>query len=106
MTARGGLKGARIVFPTPTVGATHTALMAAVSATGESEIVNCAREPEIADTAAFLSAMGATIEGAGTHRMLVQGPASWRPASHTILPDRIEAASYLVAAGLTGGAWR
>ncbi|SDU45852.1 UDP-N-acetylglucosamine 1-carboxyvinyltransferase [Stappia sp. ES.058] len=103
VTARGGLKGARIVFPTPTVGATHTALMAAVSATGESEIVNCAREPEIADTAAFLSAMGATIEGAGTHRMLVQGPASWRPASHTILPDRIEAASYLVAAGLTGG---
>jgi UDP-N-acetylglucosamine 1-carboxyvinyltransferase len=103
VTARGGLRGARIVFPAPSVGATHTAMMAAASASGESEIVNCAREPEIADTAAFLTAMGATIEGAGTHRMLVQGPASWRPAHHTILPDRIEAASYLVAAGLTGG---
>ncbi|WP_029057847.1 UDP-N-acetylglucosamine 1-carboxyvinyltransferase [Stappia stellulata] len=103
VTAPGGLAGARIVFPTPSVGATHTALMAAVCAKGESEIVNCAREPEIADTAAFLTAMGATIEGAGTHRMLVQGPTAWKPAHHTILPDRIEAASYLVAAGLTGG---
>jgi UDP-N-acetylglucosamine 1-carboxyvinyltransferase len=103
VTARGGLRGDRIVFPAPSVGATHTAMMAAASASGESEIVNCAREPEIADTAAFLTAMGATIEGAGTHRMLVQGPADWRPAHHTILPDRIEAASYLVAAGLTGG---
>ncbi|MBC01630.1 MAG: UDP-N-acetylglucosamine 1-carboxyvinyltransferase [Rhodobacteraceae bacterium] len=103
VTARGGLRGERIVFPAPSVGATHTAMMAAASASGESEIVNCAREPEIADTAAFLIAMGATIDGAGTHRMLVQGPTSWRAAHHTILPDRIEAASYLVAAGLTGG---
>ncbi|WP_349360696.1 UDP-N-acetylglucosamine 1-carboxyvinyltransferase [Stappia sp.] len=103
VTAPQGLTGARIVFPTPSVGATHTALMAAASAKGESEIVNCAREPEIADTAAFLSAMGATIEGAGTHKILVQGTNAWRPARHTILPDRIEAASYMVAAGLTGG---
>lgn len=101
--ARQGLRGARIAFPSQSVGATHTALMAAVCAHGETEIVNCAREPEIADLAAFLTAIGARIEGAGTHRILVQGPSSWREAEHRILPDRIEAATYLIAAGMTGG---
>jgi UDP-N-acetylglucosamine 1-carboxyvinyltransferase len=98
-----GLRGERIVFPSQSVGATHTAMMAATCARGETEIVNCAREPEVADLAAFLSAMGAEIEGAGTHRIRVQGPVSWHAAEHQILPDRIEAASYLIAAALTGG---
>ncbi|PXW60171.1 UDP-N-acetylglucosamine 1-carboxyvinyltransferase [Chelatococcus asaccharovorans] len=98
-----GLRGNRITFPSPSVGATHTAMMAAAAASGETEIVNCAREPEIADVAAFLTALGAHIEGAGTHRIRVQGATSWRDVDHTILPDRIEAASYLIAAAMTGG---
>lgn len=78
-------------------------MMAATSARGETEILNAAREPEIADLAACLSAMGAQIEGAGTHRILVQGDTSWRPACHHGIPDRIEAGTYAVAAAITGG---
>lgn len=103
VAAPGGLAGARVVFPTPSVGATHTAMMAAAAARGETEIVNAAREPEVADLAAFLTAAGAIVEGAGTHRILVQGAQNWRPVAHAILPDRIEAASYMIAAGMTGG---
>ncbi|MHC5232531.1 UDP-N-acetylglucosamine 1-carboxyvinyltransferase [Brucella sp. LJL56] len=98
-----GLIGSRIVLPAPSVGATATAMMAAASARGETEILNAAREPEIADLAACLSAMGAQIEGAGTHRILVQGDTSWRPARHHGIPDRIEAGTYAVAAAITGG---
>ncbi|TWB56537.1 UDP-N-acetylglucosamine 1-carboxyvinyltransferase [Nitrospirillum viridazoti] len=106
VTARapqGGLTGARIVLTLPSVGATETALMAAVTARGETEILNAAREPEVADLAACLVAMGAHIEGAGTQRLLVQGPSSFRPATHTLIPDRIEAGTYAVAAAITGG---
>ena len=101
--APSGLAGARIVLPSPSVGATETAMMAATAARGETEILNAAREPEVADLAACLIAMGAVIEGAGTHRILVQGQTSWRPARHHGIPDRIEAATYAVAAAITGG---
>lgn len=98
-----GLTGARIVLPSPSVGATETALMTATLARGESEIVNAALDPEVADLAACLAAMGAQIEGAGTHRILIQGGKSLGAARHDILPDRVEAGTYAVAAAITGG---
>jgi UDP-N-acetylglucosamine 1-carboxyvinyltransferase len=98
-----GAEVIQIVLTTPSVGATETALMAASTADGESEIVNAAREPEVVDLAACLAAMGARIEGAGSHRISVQGPTAWQPAQHHILPDRIEAGTYAVAAAITGG---
>ncbi|GAA0605914.1 UDP-N-acetylglucosamine 1-carboxyvinyltransferase [Paenochrobactrum glaciei] len=100
---KSGLRGARIVLGAPSVGATATALMAATYAKGETEILNAAREPELADLAACLTAMGAEIEGAGTHRILINGETSWRAASHHSIPDRIEAGTYAVAAAITGG---
>lgn len=102
-SAPDGLKGARIVLGSPSVGATETAMMAATAAWGETEIVNAAREPEVADLAACLNAMGAAIEGAGTHRILVQGDTAWRAATHHTIPDRIEAGTYAIAAAITGG---
>lgn len=98
-----GLRGARIVLGAPSVGATATAMMAATYAKGETEILNAAREPELADLAACLTAMGAEIEGAGTHRILINGETSWRAARHHSIPDRIEAGTYAVAAAITGG---
>lgn len=100
---KSGLRGARIVLGAPSVGATATALMAATYAKGETEILNAAREPELADLAVCLTAMGAEIEGAGTHRILINGETSWRAASHHSIPDRIEAGTYAVAAAITGG---
>ncbi|MER8367313.1 UDP-N-acetylglucosamine 1-carboxyvinyltransferase [Mesorhizobium sp. M1348] len=102
-SAPSGLKGARIVLSSPSVGATETAMMAATTANGETEIFNAAREPEVADLAACLNAMGARIEGAGTHRILIEGSTDWRAATHDIIPDRIEAGTYAVAAAITGG---
>ncbi len=102
-TAPGGLTGARIVFPFSSVGATETAMLAASLAHSETEIVNAAKEPEVADLAHCLRAMGVTIEGIGTHRLLVQGTSSLKPASHEIVADRIEAGTYAVAAAITGG---
>jgi UDP-N-acetylglucosamine 1-carboxyvinyltransferase len=101
--APNGLVGGRIIFGTPSVGATETALMAATLAKGETEIMNAAREPEVADLAACLSAMGVKIEGAGTHRIRIQGTQAFSPARHDIVPDRIEAGTYAVAAAITGG---
>jgi UDP-N-acetylglucosamine 1-carboxyvinyltransferase len=98
-----GLTGARIVLASPSVGATQTAMMAATYARGETEIVNAACEPEIVDLAACLGAMGARIEGAGTHRIAVQGETKWRAARHHTIPDRIEAGTYAIAAAITGG---
>lgn len=98
-----GLRGGRIVLPSPSVGATETAMMAATAATGETEVLNAAREPEVVDLANCLSAMGARIEGAGTHRLLIEGPATWQPAEHHVIPDRIEAGTYAMAAMITGG---
>jgi UDP-N-acetylglucosamine 1-carboxyvinyltransferase len=102
-SAPNGLAGARVVLSSPSVGATETAMMAATAAKGETEILNAAREPEVADLAACLSAMGARIEGAGTHRILIEGSSNWRAATHDIIPDRIEAGTYAVAAAITGG---
>lgn len=98
-----GLTGTRIVLSSPSVGATETAMMAAATARGETEILNAAREPEVADLAACLNAMGARIEGAGTHRILIAGDTNWHAARHDIIPDRIEAGTYAIAAAITGG---
>jgi len=98
-----GLRGARIVLSSPSVGATETALMAASLARGETEILNAARDPEVCDLALCLSAMGARIEGAGTHRILVQGVDALHRAQHDLITDRIEAGTYAIAAAITGG---
>jgi UDP-N-acetylglucosamine 1-carboxyvinyltransferase len=98
-----GLHGARIVLSSPSVGATETALMAASTARGESEILNAARDPEVCDLALCLAAMGARIEGAGTHRILVQGVDALRRGRHELIADRIEAGTYAMAAAITGG---
>jgi UDP-N-acetylglucosamine 1-carboxyvinyltransferase len=101
--APGGLKGARIIFPQVSVGATENILMAAALARGQSEIMNAAREPEITDLAACLMRMGARIEGIGTDRLVVEGVASLGTATHPIIADRIEAGTFACAAAITGG---
>ena len=102
-TGTQGLRGGRIVLTSPSVGATETALMAAVLARGETEILNAARDPEVCDLALCLCAMGASIEGAGTHRIVVQGVSALHKARHDLISDRIEAGTYAVAAAITGG---
>lgn len=99
----GRLRGARVVFPKVSVGATENLLMAAVLAEGTTELVNAAREPEIGDLAQCLIAMGARIEGVGTDRLTVEGVDSLHAATHPIIPDRIEAGTYACAAAITGG---
>src|SRR5690606_10046433 len=101
--AKGGLRGARIGFDKVSVGATHTALMAASLAKGESVIENAAREPEIVDVADCLRKMGAKIEGAGTSTVHVQGVERLHGATHAVLPDRIETGTYAMAVAMTGG---
>lgn len=98
-----GLKGAIIRFPKISVGATENILMAATLAKGETVIENAAREPEITDLARCLIAMGAKIEGVGTEHLVVQGVDRLHGATHAVMPDRIEAASYAAAAAITGG---
>jgi len=98
-----GLKGARITFPKVSVGATHTALMAASLAYGETVIENAACEPEVGDVAACLEKMGAQIEGAGTGTIHVQGAKRLRAARHAVLPDRIETGTYAIAVAMAGG---
>ena len=98
-----GLRGGRVVLSSPSVGATETALMAAILARGETEILNAARDPEVSDLALCLTAMGARIEGAGTHRILVQGVDALHHARHELITDRIEAGTYAIAAAITGG---
>ncbi len=100
-----GLRGGRVVLDVPTVTGTENILMAAVTATGESVIENTAREPEINDLVKFLRSLGAHIEGDGTSTLRIQGVSELRPATepHRILPDRIEAGTYLVAGAITGG---
>ncbi|MFC5587246.1 UDP-N-acetylglucosamine 1-carboxyvinyltransferase [Nitratireductor kimnyeongensis] len=102
--AASGLRGTRVILSSPSVGATETAMMAATAAHGETEILNAAREPEVTDLAACLNAMGAKIDGAGTHRIIIEGGAQWKKAAHHVIPDRIEAGTYAVAAAITGGA--
>ena len=98
-----GLHGAEIVFPSVSVGATENLLMAATLADGESVLINAAREPEITDLAHCLVAMGAQIDGIGSDRLTVRGVASLHGARHTVIPDRIETGTYMMAAAATGG---
>lgn len=96
------LKGADVHLDIPSVGATENIMMAAVLAEGTSVIHNAAREPEILDVANALNAMGARIEGAGTSEIHIHGVTSLRGCDHWVIPDRIEAGTYLVAAALAG----
>ncbi len=97
------LKGADIVFEAPTVTGTENIMMAAVLADGETTMINAAMEPEVADLADALNAMGARIEGAGTGEIRVKGVASLVPTTYRVMPDRIETGTYIAAAGITGG---
>jgi UDP-N-acetylglucosamine 1-carboxyvinyltransferase len=97
------LKGTEIVFDKITVTGTEDLLMAATLADGESILQNCAREPEVADLADLLNKMGAKIEGAGTATIRVKGVSKLKGARHRIIPDRIEAGTFLIAGAMTGG---
>jgi len=97
------LVGTRLQLEFPSVGATENALMAAVLAEGTTVIDNAAREPEIADLASFLIAMGAQICGAGSSTIEVEGVDELHAVEHTVVPDRIEAATFLAAVGVAGG---
>ncbi len=98
------LKGKKIRFAFPSVGATENLLMAAVLAQGETVIQNAAREPEIVDLANFLNEMGAEVRGAGSPVIRISGKKYLSGAKHRVIPDRIEAATYLIAAAATRGA--
>ena len=98
-----GLTGTRVVFPMVSVGATENALIAASLAKGTSELVNVAREPEISDLAECLNAMGARISGHGTDTITVAGVDRLGDATHAVIPDRIEAGTFAIAALITGG---
>ena len=102
-TAPNGLRGARVVFPLTSVGATENLLMAATLANGRTELVNAAREPEIGDLATCLASMGARIEGIGTDTLMVEGVDRLGAALHPILPDRIETGTYACAVAVAGG---
>lgn len=102
-TAPQGLRGAPIRFERITVTGTEDLMMAAVLAQGETVIENAAREPEVVDLAALLVKMGAQIEGAGNSTIRIRGVGHLGGAEHTIIPDRIEAGTYLVAGAITGG---
>jgi UDP-N-acetylglucosamine 1-carboxyvinyltransferase len=102
-TAEKGLTGAEIVFPMVSVGATENILMAACLAEGETVLINAAREPEIADLALCLNAMGAKITGAGSDRIRIEGVKRLHGATHSVIPDRIETGTYMMAAAITGG---
>ena len=101
--AKEGLKGAAIRLAMPSVGATENLLMAATLARGRTTLSNVAREPEIVDLAVCLSAMGAEISGAGTEEITIDGVDRLHGAEHEVLPDRIEAGTYAMAAAATGG---
>jgi UDP-N-acetylglucosamine 1-carboxyvinyltransferase len=101
--AHGRLRGATIVFPSVSVGATEHLLMAATLADGRTVLANAAREPEIGDLATCLVAMGARIEGIGSDKLTIEGVARLHGSHHTIIPDRIETGTYACAAAIAGG---
>jgi len=101
--ARGGLKGAHITFPFVSVGATETALTAATLAKGVTRLTNAAREPEVTDLCRCLVSMGAQIDGIGTGELVIEGVRQLHGASHKVMPDRIEAGTYAIAAVIAGG---
>ncbi len=98
-----GLTGNRITFPMVSVGATENALMAAVLAKGQTILEQAAKEPEITDLAECLIAMGAKISGHGTDTIIIDGVDQLGGARHRVVPDRIEAGTFAIAAALTGG---
>ena len=99
----GRLKGATVRFPKVSVGATHVVMMAATLAEGTTIIENAAREPEVANLAECLVAMGAKISGIGTERLVIEGVEKLGGATHEVLPDRIETGTYAMAAAMAGG---
>ncbi|KGX86435.1 UDP-N-acetylglucosamine 1-carboxyvinyltransferase [Pontibacillus litoralis] len=99
----GRLKGARIYLDVPSVGATENIMMAAALAEGKTVLENCAKEPEIVDLANYLNKMGAKVVGAGTETIRIEGVEKLVGAEHTIIPDRIEAGTFMVAAAITKG---
>ena len=101
--APGGLKGAEIAFPFVSVGATETAMMAATLACGRTVIGNAAREPEVGDLGHCLIAMGANIEGLGSGTIVIDGVPALHGADYRVMPDRIEAGTYAIAAAIAGG---
>lgn len=100
------LQGTHIVFDTVTVTGTENLMMAAVLASGQTVLENAAREPEVTNLAEFLNGMGAQIRGAGTGTIMIDGVDAVGGTQHTVLPDRIESGTYLVAAAITGGSIR
>ncbi len=98
-----GLQGTDIYLEFPSVGATENLLLAAVMAHGTTVISNAAREPELADLAAFLNKMGAKIEGAGTSTITIRGVSDLSPAAHRVVPDRLEAGTYALAGAISAG---
>jgi len=100
---KGRLPGGDYSFPVVSVGATENALMAAVLATGRTQLFNAAREPEIVDLCNLLVAMGAKIEGIGSSHLIIDGVEGLHGCTYEVMPDRIEAGSYACAAGITGG---
>ena len=103
IVAKDGLIGTEIYLDFPSVGATQNIIMAACLAEGKTTLENAAKEPEIVDLASFLSKMGANIKGAGTSTIVIDGVEKLTGARHTIIPDRIEAATYMTAAAMTRG---
>lgn len=99
----GRLKGAQIYLDVASVGATENIMMAATLAEGMTIIENAAKEPEIVDLANYLNAMGAKVRGAGTGKIRIEGVTKLRGAAHTVIPDRIEAGTYMIAAAITKG---
>ncbi len=97
------LKGADIFFDIPTVTGTENVMMAAVKAEGETILRNVAKEPEICDLADMLRSMGAHIEGDGTDTVVIHGVKDLRPTEHTVIPDRIESGTYMIASAMTRG---
>jgi UDP-N-acetylglucosamine 1-carboxyvinyltransferase len=102
-TAPRGLKGAEINFEYPSVTATENVMMAAVLAEGITIIENGAREPEVVNLAEFLNSMGARVRGAGTGRIAIEGVEELAPVEWTVMPDRIEAGTFMMATAATGG---
>ena len=103
ISSSGCLKGGKVYLDFPSVGATENTMMAAVLAEGHTIIENAAIEPEVVDLATYLTSMGADIKGAGTDTIKINGVKELHPANHTIIPDRIEAGTFMVAAAITGG---
>lgn len=102
-SVEGGLKGAQIYLDFPSVGATENILMAASLADGKTVLENAAEEPEIVDLATYLNSMGANIRGAGTNIIRIEGVKELHGAGHAVIPDRIEAGTFMIGAAMTGG---